>query len=280
MDEATRRTLKSFGYEWTTFSRIEPEDEIFWRRYFRDVPLGELGESVTLDVGCGKGRFAYFTAPHVKHLMALDGSAAIEAAAGNLAGLPNVSLWRADVRRLPLRDRTVGFVYCLGVLHHLTHPRAGFDELARVLAPGGRLLLYVYSRPDRFNLRDLGLRAATGLRHVTTKLPHPLLRIVCMPIALLLYGAFVIPGRFGQKHGRTVLASFPLQTYRGRPLRSLWLDTFDRLSAPIEHRYLWSEIAPWFDESGLSVDAVRDDAGLFVLARREQSPVQGDEAST
>ena len=44
--------------------------------------------------------------------------------------------------------------------------------------------------------------------------------------------------------------------YRRKPFRSLVLDTFDRLSAPVEHRYVWSELQPWFDDTGLVVDAV------------------------
>ncbi len=56
--------------------------------------------------------------------------------------------------------------------------------------------------------------------------------------------------------------------YRGKPLRSLTLDTFDRLSAPVEHRYVWADLAPWFSQAGLVVDAVRDETGWFILAHR------------
>ena len=59
-----------------------------------------------------------------------------------------------------------------------------------------------------------------------------------------------------------------MDTYRGKPFRSLVLDTFDRLSAPVEHRYVWSELAPWFDEPGWWSDAARDETGWFVLAHR------------
>ncbi len=64
------------------------------------------------------------------------------------------------------------------------------------------------------------------------------------------------------------LARLPMAGYRGKPFRSLVLDTFDRLSAPVEHRYLWEDLAPWFAEEGLVVDAARDEAGWFVLAHR------------
>jgi hypothetical protein len=59
-----------------------------------------------------------------------------------------------------------------------------------------------------------------------------------------------------------------MSTYRDKPFRSLVLDTFDRLSAPVEHRYVWAELEPWFAEAGLVVDAARDETGWFVLAHR------------
>src|SRR5438045_1285674 len=95
-------------------------------------------------------------------------------------------------------------------------------------------------------------------RHL--RLPRPLLRVLAAPLAALLYVTLVLPGH--------VFKGLPLQTYRGRPLRSLWLDTFDRLSAPLEHRYVWSELEPWFTETHLEVQAVREEAGLYIVARR------------
>ena len=266
-DRETARTLDSFGYEWTTFDAIQPEDEVFWRRYFADVPLPELQGKVALDAGCGKGRFSHFTAEHVGALVALDGSAAVHAAARNLSPRPNVVVVKSDIRHAPFADRSFDFIFCLGVLHHLEDPEAGFRELVRMLAPEGLLLLYVYSRPQRRDVRFVGLSAASWLRRMTSKLPHPLLRVMSLPISMLLYVAFVVSGQLGVRLGIRRLANLPLQTYRGRPLRSLWLDTFDRLSAPLEHRFVWSEISPWFANAGLGVLQVREDAGLIVLAR-------------
>lgn len=274
-DDVQQKTFESFGYEWTRFSKIEPEDELFWKKYFLDTSLADVRDLDALDAGCGKGRFAYFTAPHVRHLVGLDGSDAIDAARANLAGFRNVSLVRGDVRHLPFPDGSFGFVYCLGVIHHLAHPREGFNELVRVMAPSGTLLLYVYSRPTSFGSRAVGLRLAGWLRRFTTRIPHPILRLFSIPIAATLYSLVVIPGTVGARLGVRSLASLPLQTYRHRPLRSLWLDTFDRLSAPVEHRYTWPDIAPWFDSLGLVVEAVREDAGLFIVARKLRRDERG-----
>jgi SAM-dependent methyltransferase len=268
---STEATLRSFGFEWTTFARVQPEDEAFWRRYTELLPLDELRDAVALDAGCGNGRFSLFTSRYVAALVALDGSDAVHAAARNLAGEARVLVVRADLRAVPFADASLDLVTCLGVVHHLDDPRAGFDALARLVAPRGRFLLYVYSRPSGRGIRSLGLAGATGLRRLTVRLPHRLLRTVAAPIAAALYATLVVPGALGARRGWCRVASLPLATYRGSPLRSLWLDTFDRLSAPVEHRYALDEIERWFTDAGFEVTGVRDQpdlAGLVVLGRR------------
>jgi hypothetical protein len=94
------------------------------------------------------------------------------------------------------------------------------------------------------------------------------LKAVSAPIAALLYVGVVVPGAYGDRTASAGLSALPMHAYRGKPLRSLVLDTFDRLSAPVEHRYVWTELAPWFDRAGLVVDAARDETGWFVLAHR------------
>jgi len=266
-DTATDRTFKSFGYEWTTFGAVTPEDEAFWTMYFRDVPLDQLRGRVGLDAGCGKARFSRLTARHLQALVALDGSSAVEAAAANLAGTDNVVVVQADLREAPFEEASFGFICSLGVLHHLVDPEDGLRSLVRLLAPGGLLLLYLYSRPEAAGLRHWGLAAASALRRFTPRVPHPVLRIVCMPVSVALYALVVVPGSMGSSLGIRPLTRLPLDTYRHRPVRSLWLDTFDRLSAPVEHRYVWDELAAWFERANLEVVAVRHEAGFHVLCR-------------
>jgi SAM-dependent methyltransferase len=267
-DANEAKTLRSFGYEWTVFGAIQPEDREFWGRYFADIDLAELRDRVAIDVGCGKARYTRLTAGHVKAMVALDGSDAVRSAARNLADLENTLVVKAAIDSMPFAASSFGLVSCLGVLHHLSDPRSGFERVAELLEPGGMLLLYLYSRPAKRGLRAAGLAAARLFRRWTVRMPHRLLRLVSAPIALLLYGSLVLPGRYGEQRGIRYLRSLPLAFYRGRPLRSLWLDTFDRLSAPIEHRYVWRELEPWFTSAGLAVQSVREESGLFIVARR------------
>ncbi len=267
-DGTTARTFESFGYEWNTFDDVRDEDAQFAQVYFRDLDMATLQGKVGLDAGCGKGRYTRFLAPHLDGLVALDGSSAVEAAARNLGTFSNVLVVRADLRTVPLASGSIDMVVCLGVLHHLEDPRGGFRALVRLLAPEGRILVYLYSRPSEFGARRLALSAAAVFRALTVRAPHRLLRLLSAPVAALLYLGVVQLGAFGRRAGIGPLARLPMASYRGKPFRSLFLDTFDRLSAPVEHRYLWEELAPWFEEEGLVVDAAREEAGWFVLAHR------------
>ncbi len=271
-DAATSSTFASFGYEWTRFDKVQPEDERFFRGYFTEVDLPSVRGAVGLDAGCGKGRFSRFMAGHLEAIVALDGSDAVTAAVRNLGDIPNACVVRADLRRAPFHEGSFGFVSCLGVLHHLTDPEEGFHAVVRMLAPGGTLLTYLYSRPTRVGVRSVSLQAATLLRRLTTRLPHTVTRLMSAPIAATLYAGVVLPGSLGERQGNRFLAGLPLAVYRGSPVRALWLDTFDRLSAPVETRYVWEDVRPWFERAGLDVQSVAERGGLVIVARRPGHP--------
>jgi SAM-dependent methyltransferase len=265
---STERTFASFGYEWNAFDEVRDEDESFASVYFRDVDLEGLRGKIGLDAGCGKGRYTRFLARYLEAEVALDGSSAAEAAARNLADTPGATVIRSDLRDAPFAPESFDFISSLGVLHHLDDPFAGFQRLVTYLAPKGQILLYLYSRPESRGLRSAAISCATALRTLTTRLPHPALKALSTPIAAVLWWALVVPGAWGEEHGVAALSGLPMDAYRGKPFRSLVLDTFDRLSAPVEYRYVWSDLQPWFDQTGLVVDAARDETGWFILAHR------------
>lgn len=99
-------------------------------------------EMVVADVGCGTGFLAAGLASQVAQVHALDGSPAmIEAARRNLAAFPNVTCHVADGAMLPLADASVDAVFANMYLHHCPDPAAAIQEMARLLRPGGRLIL-------------------------------------------------------------------------------------------------------------------------------------------
>jgi len=113
-----------------------------------------------LDVGAGFGRLAdeYTAYPEV---VLLDPSPTmLDAARERLAGNPRHSFLPGDAQRIPLPDGSVDVVVCVRVLHHFADPRPAFMEFARVLRPGGVLVL------ESTNKRNLKSILAYVLRRV------------------------------------------------------------------------------------------------------------------
>jgi len=84
-----------------------------------------------LEVGAGPGWLAAYARAHRPDLQWV---------ASDLAPVPWVSL-AADATRLPFRGASFDAVVGLDVLHHLARPAAFLAEVARVLRPGGKLVL-------------------------------------------------------------------------------------------------------------------------------------------
>ena len=113
------------------------------------LPGARLGR--VLDIGTGTGRLLELLAPRVQSGLGVDASRAMLALArARLArtGLGHVSVRQADMYRLPLSG---GFdvVVLQMVLHYAEDPAAALAEAARVLAPGGRLIVVDLAAHDR-----------------------------------------------------------------------------------------------------------------------------------
>jgi ArsR family transcriptional regulator len=106
------------------------------------------------DLGCGTGQVAEALAPWVRQVIAIDESAAmLQAAKRRVRGLANVEVRRGDLEALPIPDASLDALTCVLVLHHLPAPALALAEAARVLRPGGRLLLADMMPHDRDTYR-------------------------------------------------------------------------------------------------------------------------------
>lgn len=121
--------------------------------------LLRLGD--VLDVGSGDGAAAEFLAPHCRSLVCIDTSATmIEAARARLAKRAHVRAEVADVHELPFRASSFDSVLVFHTLTYALHPARALEECARVLRPGGRLVLLSL---DQHESREI--TAPYGERH-------------------------------------------------------------------------------------------------------------------
>ena len=121
-----------------------------------------------LDAGCGDGRYLASIGKLgavPDRLVGVDIAESILATAARAAeqaGL-DVELERANLERLPFADSEFELVLCLQAIEHLLVPVLGLRELARVLAPGGRIVLTT-DNSRRFFTRTLNAPRWTALR--------------------------------------------------------------------------------------------------------------------
>lgn len=116
--------------------------------------LLRLGD--VLDVGSGDGAAASFLAPGCRSLTCIDTSARMVAAARKRGLDARV----ADAQALPFEDGSFDDVLVFHTLTYAEDPRRVLEECARVLRPGGRVVILSLDRHDH---RDITTRY--GERH-------------------------------------------------------------------------------------------------------------------
>jgi ubiquinone/menaquinone biosynthesis C-methylase UbiE len=144
-----------------------------------------------LDVACGPGLVVCAFAPHVREATGIDVTPAMLDRARKLAaekGLANVAWHHGDVYSLPYDDASFTIVTTRFSFHHFLDPAAVLQQMVRVCAPGGRIVVvddYASEQPakaaefnrleklrDPSHVRALTLSELKGL-FGTVGLPEP-----------------------------------------------------------------------------------------------------------
>ncbi|HWB31038.1 MAG TPA: metalloregulator ArsR/SmtB family transcription factor [Vicinamibacterales bacterium] len=131
-------------------------DELFGGQFSAPALLGLLPPDWTVgDLGCGTGVALGAIAPHVARVVGVDASDEMLASArARVRDLTNVELRRGSLESLPLADASLDAAVMMLVLHHLPAPAAALSEAARVLKPGGRLLIVDMTPHEREEYRQ------------------------------------------------------------------------------------------------------------------------------
>ena len=152
--EAANRYFTSHAEVWDQIRSLhvaESEVERAIDRALGGRPLGRL-----VDVGTGTGRMIELFAPRSAHSIGIDRSSEMLRLARvklEAAGIAS-SLRQGDMYALPLPDQSADSVIIHQVLHYAHSPATAIAEAARVLAPGGTLLVVDFAAHDREELRE------------------------------------------------------------------------------------------------------------------------------
>jgi ArsR family transcriptional regulator len=110
-----------------------------------------------LDIGTGTGRILELVSPKAQRSLGVDLSPEMLAIARSRlaqAGLTKAQVRLADLYELPSADRSFDLVTIHQVLHYLDDPQRAVAEAARVLRPGGRLLVVDFAPHAHEALRE------------------------------------------------------------------------------------------------------------------------------
>lgn len=205
-----QRTADAFASSWNNL----PAGSVYTREQYTDwmAPLAEedVRDHDVLELGCGNGSLLVHSAEwRPRRLVGVDLGSSVDTACANLqrAGFSYAEVQQADLTRF----ESDGFdlVYCIGVLHHLKSPKAGFAAVLRNVRPGGRFHCWVYAREGN----GLIVALVEPIRKIASRLPWWFTKYaVATPLAVPFYFyAKILRAFIGKRAG--ALKSAPLRDY-------------------------------------------------------------------
>lgn len=265
----------SFGFQWNIHRRTQLDSytglSISSDRVRAITGWSErtnLKKSTILEAGSGAGRFTEIILKTGATVVSFDFSSAVEANFLNNGRHKSLSLFQGDIFSLPLQKASFDYVMCLGVLQHTPNPKSALGELSKMVKPGGKIFIDVYSN----NILHI-LHWKYLLRPFTKVLDQRLLyKFVCMvtpvfiPVSKLLKLFF---GRFGARIVPIVeFSNLGLSADINRE----WaiLDTFDMYSPKYDKPASKASVETWLLACGFTDISVKYGAnGIVAVATKK-----------
>lgn len=191
--------------EWDSLRSLhvaESEVEEAIARILHTAPLGAV-----LDVGTGTGRMIELFSAEAERFVALDNNtemlrlARAKLAAMDAQASAKVDIMLGDFNALPLSDDSFDTIMFHQVLHYAQHPERVISEAARVLAPGGRLMIVDFAAHDHEELRTVHAHARLGFTDQTVEQAFAASDIYMAHQAALDGGPLAVKIWMGQKQG-------------------------------------------------------------------------------
>jgi SAM-dependent methyltransferase len=241
--------------EWRAqWSMFEDQELFLFQDWIHPLTLDDFRGRRVLEAGCGGGQHTAFIAASAREVVAVDLNTTAIARERN-RGAGNVTFVEADIATMDL-GRRFDLVLSIGVVHHTDDPDRTVANLARHVVPGGRLVLWVYSREGnaliahvveplrRALLRRLDRRALGRLAWATCLAMYPLVHTIYrLPLPWLPYWEY-------------------FRNFRRLSFERNTLNVFDKLNAPQVQLITRERIERWFGASTFVHHEIRPYLGV------------------
>ena len=151
---AAERYVALHAGDWDALRSLHVAESEVEAAIARALGKGAVGRLI--DIGTGTGRMIELFGPGADHALGIDRSPEmLRLARVKLAqaGLDGAELRQGDMYALPLASGSADTVIIHQVLHYAQNPAAAVSEAARLLNPGGRLLIVDFAPHEREELR-------------------------------------------------------------------------------------------------------------------------------
>lgn len=146
---------ESFEFQWNNFHNLQHDSSTGTEMSSRRVwdcthwRKEDLSSKAVIELGCGPGRFSESFFKYGADLVAVDMSRAVDVNLKNAGLQENLLLIQADINSLSCLNKIFDFVFCYGVLQHTPDPVSTFQNLCKLLTPGGRVSIDVYHKLNK-----------------------------------------------------------------------------------------------------------------------------------
>ena len=154
-EEAAQEFFLSRAAEWDGIRSLHVEEGQVEAAMLEALGEGPFG--LLVDLGTGTGRILELFSSRYERALGIDASSAMLTYARakiDRVGLGHAQVRQGDIFNLNLDPGVAHAVVMHQVLHFLSAPQRAIEEAARILAPGGRMLLVDFAPHDLDHLRD------------------------------------------------------------------------------------------------------------------------------
>ncbi len=263
------RTAAAFAASWNTVGEGSVYTRDQFLDWFRPIDPAAFAGQAVLELGFGNGSLLYHMANvRPARLVGVELGDTFDQARKNLrhvtedrVELIHGDLTRVDVGRFDL-------TYCIGVLHHLEHPEAGFAAVLKHTKPGGHFHCWVYGREGN----GVVIRVVDPIRRIACKFPWWVNKYgVALPLVIPYFVYAKALERVSRTHAdaRRFVEHLPLGRY------SIWIAqrrfpffhhvAFDQLVTPRTHYIARSTIESWLRHPEI------DPKSIYMVSRNGNS---------
>jgi SAM-dependent methyltransferase len=227
--------------EWFEQWQLLRDDEIFlFRDWIYPNTIEDFKGKDVLECGCGGGQHTSFVAPYAKTITSVDLNTTTLAADRN-KHFKNVIFVEDDIAKMKL-NKQFDIVFSIGVINHTDDPDATIQNLIKHVKPGGRLILWVYSKEGNFLVRSLVEPfRRLFLRNLNKKTLINISKIITFFLYVPVYSIYLLPIKFMPYYHY-------FQNFRILSFYRNMLNVFDKLNAPQVEFIDYLRIKSWFNQ--------------------------------